>query len=92
MKDVYTITRWSNGWAVDVQTVDGLKNYSGVFQDEDYEDDNYSQVESLGRALLETFDQYVATDETCGISLEVEDAPEEETEEIEAEGEEDDTG
>ena len=47
MKDVYTITRWRNGWAVDVQTVDGLKNYSGVFQDEDYEDDNYSQVESL---------------------------------------------
>jgi len=91
MRDVYTITRWDNGWTIDVKTRDGLKNRSGVFEDEAYEDTRYAQAESLMCALYEAFDFYVLGDEECGITVDIEDIINDEEKTEETQGEEDDS-
>jgi len=91
MKETYTITRWENGWSVDVRTRDDLKDYSGVSEDPYWiEDERLSQAQSLAELLFLTFNKYIASDEEYGLTIEVDDLEEPETEVIE-EGEENDS-
>ena len=54
MKTVYTITRYANGWAVDTNTGDLIKNYSAVFEDTETDE---GDVDSLLSLLVNTFDK-----------------------------------
>jgi hypothetical protein len=96
MRDVYTITRWDNGWTVDVKTNDGLKDYTGVSEDPYWvEDTHFSRAQSLAELLYNTFEQFISTDERDGMVIEIEESEEseeseeEQTQELEGDEEND---
>ena len=88
MRDTYTITRWDNGWSVDIKTGEGLKDYSGISEDPYWVDDKrLSRAQSLADLLVQAFDKYIASEDEYGMIIEVDEA---ELEETTKEGEEDD--
>lgn len=60
-KVLYKIVRYGNGWAVDVDTGDPIKDSSGVYEDEylsdDDEDDDGARLSSLISLLANTFEE-----------------------------------
>jgi hypothetical protein len=90
MRDIYTITRWDNGWTVDVKTNDGLKGYTGVSEDPCWvEDTHLSRAQSLAELLYNTFEQFISTEDRLGMVIEIEEEEEEEEEQAqEPEGDE----
>ena len=88
MKDTYTITRWDNGWTVDVKTRDGLCDYTGVAEDPFWiEDEELSKAQSLAEILYNTFEKFLATEDKYGLVIEIEEPAEHEEQD---EGEEND--
>ena len=82
MKDVYTITRWNNGWTVDVKTSKGIQDYTGVAEDPYWiEDERLSQAQSLAELLYNTFEDFISTDEELGMIIEIEEQEEGQEEE-----------
>lgn len=85
MKTTYTITRYGNGWTVDTSTGDSLKNYSAVFEDPDWtENERLAQAASLTDLVWSTFDNLLQDETQGGIVMDFEEdgetAPEEECE------------
>ena len=92
MKATYTITRYGNGWAVDTDTGDAIKNYSAVFEDfetsSNIEEDG-ARLDSLISLLVNTFEELDDVDFYVPVIEEDDD----ESEEIkEKEKEDDSTG
>lgn len=80
MKDTFNITRHDNGWFVETKRRDDRKNVVAVFQDCEWEDDpkgRYSVVASLVDALYSAFEDYFASDNEAGLTLDIEDINEE---------------
>jgi hypothetical protein len=93
MKDIYTITRWDNGWSVEVKTNEGTRDYTGVSEDPFWvEDEELSKAQSLAELLFNTFEKFLATEEKCGMVIEFEEPGEPEEANEEEEGEDDDDG
>ncbi len=60
MKATYTIVRYDNGWVVDTDTGDSIKNYSAVFEDLEDSSDASSEdarLNSLISLLVNTFEE-----------------------------------
>ena len=90
MRDVYTITRWDNGWTVDVKTNDGSNNYTGVSEDPYWvEDTHLSRAQSLAELLYNTFEQFISTEDRLGMVIEIDEAEEEQAQEPEGDEEND---
>ena len=81
MKTTYTITRYKNGWVINSDTGDILKNYNAVFEDPNWpEDERVAQADSLANLICCTFDFLSQTDKVGGLFVGCDQNPEEDEE------------